>query len=112
MWCDRNRNGGGVCFYIKIVINYFVCIDLNINNLENLCFEIRKLNLKLFFIVMWYRFFNFFNEVFLFLENFIGCFDFENVEFYLMGDMNCNMVLMFDINFYLLLDIIDLYGFY
>ena len=33
---DRNRNGGGVCFYIKTAINYFVRTDLNINNLENL----------------------------------------------------------------------------
>ena len=33
---DRNRNGGGVCFYIKTAINYSVRTDLNINNLENL----------------------------------------------------------------------------
>ena len=31
---DRNRNGGGVCFYIKTSINYSVRTDLNINNLE------------------------------------------------------------------------------
>ena len=32
---DRNRNGGGVCFYIKTAINYSVRTDLNINSLEN-----------------------------------------------------------------------------
>ena len=33
---DRNRNGGGVCFYIKTAISYSVRTDLNINNLENM----------------------------------------------------------------------------
>ena len=51
---DRNRNGAGVCFYIKTVINYSVRTDLNINNLENLCLEIRKPNSKPFVIVAWY----------------------------------------------------------
>ena len=51
---DRNRNGGGVCFYIKTVINYSVRTDVNMNNLENLCLEIRKPNSKPFVIVAWY----------------------------------------------------------
>ena len=33
---DRNRNVGGVCFYIKTAISYSVRTDLNINNLENM----------------------------------------------------------------------------
>ena len=33
---NRNRNGGGVCFYIKTAISYSVRTDLNINNLENM----------------------------------------------------------------------------
>ena len=33
---DRNRNGGGVCFYIKTAISYSVRTDLNIKNLENM----------------------------------------------------------------------------
>ena len=107
---DRNRNGGGVCFYIKTAINYFVCTDLNINNLENLCLEIRKPNSKLFVIVVCYRPPNSPNAVFSSLENHIGCLDSENVKSYLMGDMNCNMALMFDTNSHLLSDITDLYG--
>ena len=52
---DRNRNGGGVCFYFKTAINCSVRTHLNINNLENLCLEIRKPNSKPFGIVTWYR---------------------------------------------------------
>ncbi|XP_068742189.1 uncharacterized protein [Montipora capricornis] len=107
---DRNRNGGGVCFYIKTAINYSVRTDLNINNLENLCLEIRKPNSKPFFIVTWYRPPNSPNEVFSSLENLIGRLDSENVDFYLMGDMNCNMASMSDTNSHLLSDITDLYG--
>ena len=105
---DRNRNGGGVCFYIKTAINYSVRTYLKINNLGNLCLEIRKPNSKPFGIVAWYRP-NSPNEIFSSLENLIRHLDSENVEFYLMGDMNCNMALMSDINSHLLLDITDLY---
>ncbi|XP_068680643.1 uncharacterized protein [Montipora foliosa] len=107
---DRNRNGGGVCFYIKTAINYSVRTNLNINNLENLCLEIRKPNSKPFLIVTWYRPPNSPNEVFSSVENLIGRLDSENVEFYLMGDMNCNMASMSDTNSHLLSDITDLYG--
>ena len=67
---DRNINGGGVCFYIKTAINYSVRTDLNINNLENLCLEVRKPNSKPFVIVTWYRPPNS-NEVFSLLDVFI-----------------------------------------
>ena len=50
------------------------------------------------------------NEVFSSLENLIGRLDYENVEFYLMGDMNCNMASVSDTNSRLLSDITDLYG--
>ena len=32
---DRNRNGGGVDFYIKTSINFVVRPDINVLNLEN-----------------------------------------------------------------------------
>ena len=44
------------------------------------------------------------------VENLIGRLDSENVEFYLMGDMNCNMASMSLTHSPLLLDITDLYG--
>ena len=52
---DRNRQGGGLSFYIKTSINFVVCSNLNVPNLENLCIEIRKPNSKPFLIATWYR---------------------------------------------------------
>ena len=52
---DRNRNGGGVCFYIKTSINFVRRRDLNLNDLENLCLEIQKPCSKPFLVVTWYR---------------------------------------------------------
>ena len=44
---DRLSNGGrGICFYIKSTINFSVRTDLNIDELRNLCIEIRKPNSK------------------------------------------------------------------
>ena len=47
---DRNRQGGGVGFYIKTSINFVVCSNLNVPKLENLRIEIRKPNSKPFLI--------------------------------------------------------------
>ena len=48
--------GGGVCFHIKSVINFSVWTDhLNIDELENLCIEIRMPNSKTFIVFKWYR---------------------------------------------------------
>ena len=72
--------------------------------------EIRKPNSKPVVIVTWNRPPNSPNEVFSSLENLIGRLDSENVEFYLMGDINCNMASMSDSNSRLLCNITDLYG--
>ena len=50
---DRNRQGGGVGFYIKTSINFAVRSDLNVLNLENLCIEIRKPNSRSFLVATW-----------------------------------------------------------
>ena len=47
---DRNRQGGGVGFYIKTSNNFVVCSNLNVPKLENLRIEIRKPNSKPFLI--------------------------------------------------------------
>ena len=51
---------------------------------------------KPFIIVVWYRPPNSISEAFSYLENLVGRLDSENVEFYLMGDVNCNMALLSD----------------
>ena len=65
---------------------------------------------KPFIIVVWYRPPNSLNEAFSYLENLVGRLDSENVEFYLMEDVSCNMALLSDTNSYLLSDMTELYG--
>ena len=81
--CDRatnGRSGGGICFYIRASINYLPRPDLNINQLENLSIKIR------------YHPPDSPIEIFTHFESLVGKLDVENVEFYLMGDFNCNLV--------------------
>jgi hypothetical protein len=55
---DRNVNGklgGGVCFCVRQNINYSTRHDLSIDQLENLCIEIRKPRSKPFLVATWYR---------------------------------------------------------
>ena len=40
---DRlSDGGGGVCFYVETSINFSLCTDLKIDDLENFCIEIRR----------------------------------------------------------------------
>lgn len=52
---DRNRNGGGVCVYIKNHINYKVRLDLMSEETESIVIEIVKPNSKPFAIIVAYR---------------------------------------------------------
>ena len=51
----RSDNGGGICFYIKSTINFSLRTDLFIDELENMCIEIRKPNSKPFIVVNYYQ---------------------------------------------------------
>ena len=52
-------------------------------------------------------------EIFSHFESFVGKLDTENVEFYLMGDFNCNLASpQPDINTVLLTNIFDIYNLY
>ena len=46
----NGRSGGGICFYIRSNINYFLREDLVMNRLEMLSIEVRKLSTKPFVI--------------------------------------------------------------
>ena len=108
---DRNRNGGGVCFYIKTSINFVTRRDLNLNDLENLCLEIQKPCSKPFLVVTWYRRHCSSAELFSQYETLVGKLDSLDLEYYLMGDLKCNMASAhFDTNTPLLCEISDTYG--
>ena len=90
IWRDRNRHGGGVCIYVSTFLNFSIRSDLLIRNLENLAVQIRYPQSAPVVVVNWYRPPNSTADIFTSLEILIGL-DSEFVEFYLMGDMNCNM---------------------
>ena len=48
----RSDAGGGICFYFKSTLKFSVRTDLNIEELENLCIEIRKPNSKPFKLLL------------------------------------------------------------
>ena len=83
---------GGVCFYVRSVINVLPRPDLSHDELENLCIEIRKPNSRPFLVATtWYRPPDSTVDKFDFFETFIGKLDAENVEYHLLGDLNCNI---------------------
>ena len=87
----NGRSGGGVCFYIRNCINYSIRSDLCIDQLENLCIEIRKPRSKPFLVITWYRPPDSTVDKFNAFESLVGRLDTLNVEFYIMGDINCNL---------------------
>ena len=113
---DRDHNGRfgrGVCIYVPSNINFSLRPDLSDMHLENLCIEIRKPRSKPFLIATWYRPPNSSTAIFSHFESFFGKLDAENVEIYLMGDFNCNLVSpQPDINTVLLTNIVDIYNLY
>ena len=80
--------GGGVCLYIWSNINYKVRYDLQSEILENLIVEITKPQSKSILVSNWYRppdsLVSLFND----FETMIGALDAENLEYFLLGDLN------------------------
>ena len=87
----NDRNGGGVCFYVRSNINYDVRKDLVFDQLESLSIEISKPRSKSFIVATWYRPPNSPFELLSYFESFVGKLDTEGKEYYLMGDFNCNL---------------------
>ena len=91
--------------------NFVIRRDLNMNDLENLCLEIQKPCSKPFLLVSWYRPPCSSAELFSHYETLIAKLDSLDLEYYLMGDFNCNMASAhFDSNTRLLCEISDIYG--
>ena len=109
---DRIANGGGgVCFYVKSSINFTVRNDLNMDTLENLCLEIQKPRSKPFVVATWYRPPDSPIGIFSPFETLIGKLDSENIECFLMGDLNCDMIATrYDNNTCKLMSITDTLG--
>ena len=89
---DRSRIGGGVCLYIRNSINYFERIDLTRKNLEAACIEVNKPSSASFIVGTIYRPPGASVDSFANIEQLIKLIDDENKEFYMLGDLNANML--------------------
>ena len=88
-----------------------VCSNLNVPNLENLCIEIRKPNSKPFLIATWYRPPCSSIDLFLYYELFLEKLDSPGLEYYPLGDLNCNLAsLQYDSNTRRLCEMFDVVG--
>ena len=93
------------------MINFVVCSNLNLTNLENLCIEIRKPNSKPFLIATWYRPPCSSIDLFLYYESFLQKLDSLGLQYYPLGDLNCNLAsLQYDSNTLCLYEISNLFG--
>ena len=85
---DRNRQGGGVALYIRSAINYTRRTDLEDEELEFLCTEIRKPKTKPILIGTWYRPPSSSIELFDKFEKILNRIEDTNLETSLIGDLN------------------------
>ena len=101
-------------FYIRslalVNISYSVRTDLDSQLLEIISIEIRKHNSKPFVITSWCRPPNSPHEVFTHVNTLLGKLDSENIEHFLMGDLNCDLQSKDNVNVKALLNITDIYG--
>ena len=89
---DRNREGGGVAFYVKTSINACLREDLIPCGLEAICLEIKRTNSKPFLVITWYRPPNSPAEIFDKFETMIPRLEAESKEYHVVGDINCNLL--------------------
>ena len=87
---DINRNGVGVCVYIRSTINFQTQTSLISNIYEAVVVDIIKPNSQPFSIVAVYRPPGTEDELFCYLESVVKALDFENKEKIIIGDLNCN----------------------
>ena len=87
----NGRHGGGVCIYIQFSLNYKVRSDLQSHILENFIVEIIKPRSKSTLVSTWYRLPDSPAHFFVQFEKMVGSLDGENLEFFILGDLNVNL---------------------
>lgn len=100
-----------MCFFVKNSINFSTRHDLNVDDLENLCVEIQNPRSKPFLVVTWYRPPDSLTGIFESFEILLRKLDSFNIEYHLLGDINCNLaVSRYDNDTRKLVSITDIYG--
>ena len=103
---------GFAFIFALILIMSFARTSYLIDQLESLSTEISKPRSKSFIVATWYRPPNSPFELFSDFESFVGKLDAEGKEYYIMGDLNCNILLssLNNVNTQALLSITDVYN--
>ena len=86
---NRNRNGGGVAFYIRNTINYELMHELKDDQLEWLCIKVKKPKTKPFIVSTWYRSPGSTSDIMKSFESLIEKLDTLGLEHNIVGDLNC-----------------------
>ncbi len=89
---DRSREGGGICLYVRNSLNYLERKDLLKDNFEAVCIEICKPSTSSFIVSTIYRPPSALVDTFAKIEQLVKTTDDENKEFYLLGDLNANVL--------------------
>ena len=85
---DRNRNGGGIAFYIRDAINYELMHELAQDPLEWLCIKVQKHKSKPFLVGTWYRPPSSTTDIMNNLELLIKKLEVLDIEINIIGDFN------------------------
>ena len=89
----NGRGGGGVCIYLRNNVNYHIRDDLSASNqLECLVIEITRPHSRRVLVSTWYRPPSSSQDIFSPFEIVVDKIDSENNDFYLLGDLNCDML--------------------
>ena len=108
---NNGRHGGGVCIYVRSNINFQIRADLSPSDIECLTIEISRPRSKPFLVSTWYRPPQSSPDLFAVFERVVDKVDAENLELYLLGDLNCDLFPdSVNANSSHLLNIMDIYG--
>ena len=88
----NGRNGGGVCIYIRSNLNFQIRDDLKSEIIENLTVEIKKPRSKSILVSTRYRPPDFPVSRFSEIEEMIRSMDAGNLEYFLLGDLNIDLL--------------------
>ena len=87
----NGRSGGSVCMHLRNNINFQIRDDLCDDQLECVVIEIIRPHSRPFFVSAWYKPPNVPQEIFQQFESLVDKVDSKQKDFYLLGDLNCNM---------------------
>ena len=107
---DRSVSGGGVCIYLQSNINYQIRNDLCDDRLECVVIEIIRPHSRSFIVSTWYKPPNSPQDISWQFGSLIDKVDSEQKDFYLLGDLNCNLHDGSNHNSSTLTNILDIYG--